>query len=78
MDPVTQQEFNRVLLRVVIIGVGAFLVSGGLIVAFFNSLQREDRDGARRMTTRSVVLLVLAIVSLMGFSFAFAILSYVK
>ena len=61
---------------VVSTGVLAFGVSGTLLVFFFRSLERESREGERRLTTRSALLLVSVLVSLLFFSLLFAGIAY--
>lgn len=76
MSVATAEEFRRVMLLVVGTGVLAFGVSGTLLVLFFRSLQRESREGERRLTTRSALLLVGVLVSLLFFSLLFAGIAY--
>ena len=64
------------MLLVVGAGVLAFGVSGTLLVLFFRSLQRESREGELRLTTRSALLLVGVLVSLLFFSLLFAGIAY--
>jgi uncharacterized iron-regulated membrane protein len=72
----TAEEFRRVMLLVVGTGVLAFGVSGTLLWLFFRSLQRESREGERRLTTRSAMLLVGVLGSLVFFSLLFATIAY--
>ena len=76
MSTATAEEFRRVMLLVVGAGVLAFGVSGTLLVLFFRSLQRESREGELRLTTRSALLLVGVLVSLLFFSLLFAGIAY--
>ncbi|HEU5162328.1 MAG TPA: hypothetical protein VFV54_04195 [Thermoanaerobaculia bacterium] len=76
MSAATAEEFRRVMFLVVGTGVLAFGVSGTLLVFFFRSLQRESREGERRLTTRSALLLVGVLVSLLFFSLLFAGIAY--
>ena len=76
MSTATAEEFRRVMLLVVGTGVLAFGVSGTLLVLFFRSLQRESREGELRLTTRSALLLVGVLVSLLFFSLLFAGIAY--
>ncbi len=76
MSAATAEEFRRVMLLVVGTGVFAFGVSGTLLWLFFRSLQKESSDGERRLTTRSALLLVGVLASLLFFSLAFAAIAY--
>lgn len=76
MSAATAEEFRRVMLLVVGTGVFAFGVSGTLLWLFFRSLQKESSDGERRLTTRSALLLVGVLASLLFFSLVFAAIAY--
>lgn len=71
-------EFRRMMLLVVGTGTLAFGVSGTLLWLFFRSLQKESADGERRFTTRSALLLVGVLASLLFFSLVFAALAYMR
>lgn len=64
------------MVKVAALGLLAFTVSGGLLWAFFRSLQREHLEKERRFTGRSAVLLALVIVSLLFFSLVLALAAY--
>lgn len=69
-------EFRRMMLLVMGVGTLAFGVSGTLLWLFFRSLQKESDAGDRRFTTRSALLLVGVLASLLFFSLVFATLAY--
>ena len=58
------------------IGVLAFGVSGGLLIAFLKSLMKEDRNAETQFTRRSGVLLVATIASLLFFSLLFVAIAF--
>ena len=76
MSPASAEEFRRVMILVVGTGLLAFGISGTLLWLFFRSLQQESAEGARRLTTRSALLLVSVLASLLVFSLVFAGLAY--
>lgn len=71
-----EAEFMAMVVKVAITGLLAFAVSGGLLWAFFRSLQREHNENQPQFTRRSAALLGGVIASLLAFSLLFAIMAY--
>ena len=60
------------LIQTMVIGLIAFFISGGLLVAFWRSLERESEEGGpSRLGPRSKKLLIALLASLIFFGVIF-------
>ena len=52
------QELNRLLIQVVLVGLATMAIATGLLLVFWRSLGKESERGETRVGRRSIILLV--------------------
>ena len=63
------QEINRLLIRVILVGLAIIAISTGVLLVFWRSLGKESERGETRMGKKSIVLLIALSVVLFVLSF---------
>lgn len=70
----SEEAFHSMMVQTIVLGLIAFFVSGGLLLAFWKSLAEESESGERQLGPKSRRRLAYVILSLILFGLIFMVI----